>query len=92
MFLNAIYPAPPGAGGPTPQQQQPPQQQQQQQQPAPQQQQQANAAAQNGGQADYSAQWAEYYRTIGKVKEAEAIEVQMKAGKVSHLLFIISKY
>lgn len=31
---------------------------------------------QNG--ADYSAQWAEYYRSIGKVKEAEAIEAQMK--------------
>lgn len=33
--------------------------------------------AQNGA-ADYSAQWAEYYRSIGKVKEAEAIENQMK--------------
>jgi len=32
---------------------------------------------QNGG-SDYSAQWAEYYRSIGKVKEAEAIEAQMK--------------
>ena len=37
----------------------------------------ANGAAQNGG-ADYSAQWAEYYRSIGKVKEAETIEAQMK--------------
>ena len=26
------------------------------------------------GQADYSAQWAEYYRSMGMVKEAEAIE------------------
>merc|ERR1719150_2944577 len=34
--------------------------------------------AQNGGSADYSAQWADYYRSIGKVKEAEAIEAQMK--------------
>ena len=35
--------------------------------------------SQNGaGGADYSAQWAEYYRSIGKVKEAEAIEAQMK--------------
>ena len=34
--------------------------------------------AQNGGAADYSAQWAEYYRSMGKVKEAEAIEAQMK--------------
>ena len=32
---------------------------------------------QNGG-SDYSAQWADYYRSIGKVKEAEAIEAQMK--------------
>ncbi|XP_076276173.1 P-element somatic inhibitor isoform X2 [Lasioglossum baleicum] len=39
-------------------------------------------ATQNGGQADYSAQWAEYYRSIGKIKEAEAIEAQMKAGKL----------
>merc|ERR1711963_1322721 len=29
--------------------------------------------------SDYSAQWAEYYRSIGKVKEAEAIEQQMRA-------------
>merc|ERR1719391_725623 len=32
-----------------------------------------------GGGPDYSAQWAEYYRSIGKVKEAEAIESQMRA-------------
>lgn len=40
----------------------------------------AAAAVQNGGggQPDYSAQWAEYYRGIGKIKEAEAIEAQMK--------------
>merc|ERR1719384_2416065 len=37
-----------------------------------------NGAAQNGGGADYSAQWAEYYRSIGKVKEAETIEARMK--------------
>ena len=31
--------------------------------------------SQNGAEGtDYSAQWAEYYRSIGKVKEAEAIE------------------
>lgn len=42
---------------------------------------QPGAATQNG-QPDYSAQWAEYYRSIGKVKEAEAIEAQMKAAKV----------
>lgn len=42
-------------------------------------------AVQNGsaGQPDYSAQWAEYYRSIGKIKEAEAIETQMK-NKVSN--------
>lgn len=32
----------------------------------------------NGQVADYSAAWADYYRSIGKVKEAEAIEAQMK--------------
>lgn len=42
------------------------------------------AAAAGGGdasasnQADYSPQWAEYYRSLGKIKEAEAIEAQMK--------------
>lgn len=56
-------------------------QQMQQQQPQPQQQQQPQqqaATQQNGSQSDYSAQWAEYYRSIGKMKEAEAIEAQMK--------------
>lgn len=32
-----------------------------------------------GGQPDYSKQWAEYYRSIGKIDEAEAIENQIKA-------------
>lgn len=32
-----------------------------------------------GGQPDYSAQWAHYYRALGKIKDAEAIEAQMKA-------------
>jgi far upstream element-binding protein len=47
-----------------------------------------NASPQQQGQGDqsgapdYSAQWAQYYRSIGKVKEAEAIEAQMKS-KVS---------
>lgn len=40
-----------------------------------------NGAA--AGSADYSAQWAEYYRAMGKVAEAEAIEKQMNANKVS---------
>ncbi|XP_060807118.1 far upstream element-binding protein 3 isoform X2 [Amyelois transitella] len=36
------------------------------------------SAAASGAAPDYSAQWAEYYRNIGKVKEAEAIEAQIK--------------
>ena len=31
-----------------------------------------------GGQADYSAQWAEYYRSMGMIREAESIEQQQK--------------
>lgn len=31
------------------------------------------------GQPDYSAQWIEYYRSMGMTREAEAIEAQMKA-------------
>lgn len=38
-------------------------------------QQQAQVAS---GQQDYSKQWAEYYRSIGKMDEAEAIENQIK--------------
>ncbi|XP_037965380.1 far upstream element-binding protein 3 isoform X3 [Plutella xylostella] len=41
------------------------------------------AAASNGAQADYSAQWADYYRSIGKLKEAEAIEQQIKMKQSS---------
>ncbi|KAF7281532.1 P-element somatic inhibitor isoform X2 [Rhynchophorus ferrugineus] len=37
------------------------------------------SSAAGAGQPDYSAQWAEYYRSIGKLKEAEAIENQMKS-------------
>lgn len=34
-----------------------------------------------GGQpADYSAQWAEYYRSVGMLREAEAIEQQMRVS------------
>ncbi|KAL3288459.1 hypothetical protein HHI36_002904 [Cryptolaemus montrouzieri] len=36
------------------------------------------AIAAANGQPDYSAQWADYYRSLGKIKEAEAIEAQMK--------------
>ena len=28
--------------------------------------------------SDFSAQWAQYYRSVGKLKEAEAIEEQMR--------------
>lgn len=43
------------------------------------------AAAAAAGQQDYSAQWAEYYRSIGKNDEAEAIEKQIQATKVRDL-------
>lgn len=36
-----------------------------------------NPAQPNGAQ-DYSAQWADYYRSLGKIKEAEDIEALMK--------------
>lgn len=42
----------------------------------------AGATPAHNGQPDYSAQWAQYYRSIGKIKEAEMIENQMKS-KVS---------
>jgi far upstream element-binding protein len=32
------------------------------------------------GQLDYSAQWAEYYRNMGLVREAEAIEQNMRVS------------
>jgi hypothetical protein len=35
-----------------------------------------------GGGQDYSAQWAEYYRSVGKIEEAEAIEAQIRAKAV----------
>ena len=36
------------------------------------------AASLQPGQPDYSAQWADYYRSMGMVREAEAIEQQMR--------------
>jgi far upstream element-binding protein len=39
--------------------------------------------AQGGATQDYSAEWANYYRSLGKIEEAEAIEKQMAAAKVS---------
>lgn len=44
----------------------------------------AQQQAQSSGQTDYSKQWAEYYRSIGKNDEAEAIENQIKVIKVSN--------
>ena len=36
---------------------------------------------------DYSVQWAQYYRSVGKFKEAEAIEDQMRSkALVQHQL------
>ena len=48
------------------------------------QQQMGQAAANAAGQSnqDFSVQWAEYYRSIGKIDEAEAIEKQIQAQKV----------
>lgn len=47
----------------------------------------AAAAPQPGGQSgstqDYSAEWANYYRSLGKIEEAEAIEKQIATAKVS---------
>lgn len=34
------------------------------------------------GQPDYSAQWVEYYKSIGMLKEAAVVEEQAKLNKV----------
>ncbi|KAI4467925.1 kh domain containing rna binding protein [Holotrichia oblita] len=47
------------------------------------------ATASTGAQPDYSAQWAEYYRSLGKHKEAEAIEAQMKAKVITDVNTLI---
>ena len=39
---------------------------------------QAAPAAMNGVGADYSAQWAAYYRSTGQYMEAEAIEAELR--------------
>ena len=36
------------------------------------------------GQLDYSAQWVEYYRTLGMHREADMIEQQAKQAKPEH--------
>ena len=46
----------------------------------------SGAAAPQAGQADYSQQWAEYYRSMGMIKEAEAIEMRVSRNS---LLFYI---
>lgn len=51
-------------------------------------QQQAQVAS---SQPDYSKQWAEYYRSIGKNDEAEAIEKQIQT-KVKNRVFFFSSY
>ena len=40
------------------------------------------AVAPQGGQADYSAQWIEYYRSMGMTREAEAIEQQARVRDI----------
>lgn len=59
----------------------------------PNQQQQQQAAGQFqaavSGSQDYSKQWAEYYRSIGKIEEAEQIENQIKQAKVIIFYFIL---
>lgn len=42
----------------------------------------------NSNQPDYSAQWVEYYRSIGMFKEAAVIEEQAKA-KVKYPIIIV---
>lgn len=41
------------------------------------------------GQPDYSVQWVEYYRSLGMHREAEMIEQQAKANKVSIWIFTV---
>lgn len=39
---------------------------------------------------DYSTQWAAYYRSIGKIAEAEAIEAQSRLKQVNYLFYFNS--
>lgn len=39
------------------------------------------------GQPDYTAQWIQYYRSIGAMKDAEALEQQLKVTKVRLSVF-----
>ena len=55
----------------------------------------APAAAPNGNAAapaaDFSLQWAEHYRSMGKIQEAEAIEAYIKAQKVEIIIYYSKK-
>ena len=42
------------------------------------------------GQPDYSAQWVEYYKSIGMMKEAAVVEEQAKLNKASTPEFVFS--
>ena len=44
------------------------------------------------GQPDYTAQWIQYYRSIGAMKDAEALEEQLKVNKVMAPLWFIYTY
>lgn len=75
LICSLLYTVGAANGGSQPQQQQ--------------QQVQASGGGAAAGTADYSKQWAEYYRSIGKNEEAEAIENQIKATiKVNHSVYI----
>lgn len=50
----------------------------------------AGGSAGGAGTPDYSAQWIEYYRSIGKNKEADMVEQQVKA-RVSRLKIHITR-
>lgn len=51
----------------------------------------ASAAGGGAGTPDYSAQWIEYYRSIGKNKEADMVEQQVKA-RVSIYKICITRF
>ena len=38
------------------------------------------------GQPDYTAQWIQYYRSIGAMKDAEVLEQQLKGNKVNYVV------
>lgn len=44
----------------------------------------------NTGQPDYSAQWVEYYKSIGMMKEAAVVEEQAKLNKVTYIKYEVA--